>query len=108
MAKNTLSNNPYLNQPCDRCGKKRRVGKIWKEKIPNFSGNMTVVEYSQIVCSDKSCQFAFDKQLRAEAQKRKEVKEEKEKEINKRRIKQKKKLRKAKLLKKPAKKIKRR
>lgn len=38
----------------------------------------TVVEYSQIVCTNVVCQTAFDKGLLAEAKKRKAIKVKKE------------------------------
>lgn len=71
MSINISSANAYLNEPCQRCGSKRRVAKTWKEKIPTFSGGFSVVEYSQIVCINKECQSAFDK-LQLEEEKKRE------------------------------------
>lgn len=70
----------YLNQPCDRCGSKRKIGKKWKEKVPTMTGT-TLVEYSQIICTNKLCQEAFDKSLIVEAKKKVEQKEKKEKQL---------------------------
>lgn len=63
------SANTYLNEPCPRCGGRKRVAKKWKEKVKNFIGT-TLVEYSQIVCINKICQTAFDKVLLQESKKR--------------------------------------
>lgn len=70
-------NNVYLDQPCDRCGSKRRVGRIWKEKIATLTGT-AVVEHTQIVCVNKACQITFEKTLAKEARKRKALKKEKD------------------------------
>lgn len=76
--------NTYLDQPCDRCGSKRKIAKKWKEKIPTFSGSMTVVEYTQIVCTNKVCQLENEKQLSKDLEKRKEIRVKKEENDNRR------------------------
>lgn len=68
----------YLEKPCARCGSKKRISKKWKEKIPTFSGKITIVDFSQIVCTNKVCQVAFDKELIEEAKKREILKLKKE------------------------------
>ncbi len=69
--------NAYLDQKCDRCGSKRKVSKRWKEKVPTLIGT-TVVEYTQISCTNTLCQAAFEKVLAKEATKRKAIKRKKE------------------------------
>ncbi len=64
--------NTYLDQPCERCGSKRKIAKTWKEKIPTFSGT-TMVEYSQIICTNKECQKENEKQLVKDLEKREEI-----------------------------------
>lgn len=68
---------PYVDQPCERCGSKKRVSRTWKEIIPTLSGT-TEVEYSQIVCTNIVCQHAFDENLEKEAKKRATMRLEKE------------------------------
>lgn len=68
---------PFIDQPCERCGSKKRISRTWKEKIPTFSGE-TVVEYSQIVCTNSACQSAFDEVLKKESLKRAEIRQQKE------------------------------
>lgn len=67
----------YLEIPCNRCGSKKRVSKTWKEEIPTFTGT-TMVEYSQIVCTNTACQKAFDENLEKETKKREAIRVEKE------------------------------
>ncbi len=69
--------NTYLDQPCERCGSKRKVAKKWKEKIPTFSGT-TMVEYSQIVCTNRECQKENEKQLVKDLEKREALRIKKE------------------------------
>lgn len=71
------SKNSFEEKPCDRCGSKKRISKKWKEKIPTMTGT-TVVEYSQIVCTNAICQKAFEENLEKETKKRELVKLEKE------------------------------
>lgn len=63
----------YTDQPCARCGSPRKISRTWKEKVPTFSGTITV-ECSQIVCTNKVCQAAFDKNLAEETKKREAAK----------------------------------
>lgn len=77
MQKNITSATTYLNEPCGRCGSKRRVAKTWKETVPTLTGT-TIVEYSQTVCTNDACQAAFDVQLLAEAKKREAMRLKKE------------------------------
>ncbi len=60
---------PYLNEPCIRCGSKKRIAKTWKETLITFNGK-SIVEHSQIVCTNNICQVAFEKLLLEEAKKR--------------------------------------
>lgn len=69
--------NTYLDQLCERCGSKRKVAKTWKEKIPTFSGT-TMVEYSQIICTNKECQEENEKQLVKDSEKREEIRVKKQ------------------------------
>lgn len=73
---NTM-HNIYADQPCPRCGSKQRVSKRWKEKVPTFSGSITV-DCSQIVCTNKDCQAAFDKNLQEETDKKELMRKKKE------------------------------
>jgi Fe-S oxidoreductase len=84
MKINISSFTSYLNQPCDRCGSKKRIAKTWKENIETFTGKKSVVEYSQIVCVNTPCQAAFDKKLFNETKKREEMKKKKEESDKKR------------------------
>lgn len=67
----------YRNQPCERCGSRKRVSKTWKENMDTFTGT-TVIEYSQIICTNKACQEAFDKNLLEETKKREVLRKKKE------------------------------
>lgn len=69
----------YIAEPCPRCGSKQKITKRWKEKVPTFTGTI-VVDCSQIECSNKECQAAFDKNLREENIKQKAQKLKKEQE----------------------------
>lgn len=60
----------YVDQPCDRCGSKRYIARTWKEKIPTYSGGFTVVECTQIKCSNKVCQKEFEQRQADETAKR--------------------------------------
>lgn len=68
---------PYLNEPCVRCGSKKRIAKTWKETLITFNGK-SIVEHSQIVCTNKICQSDFEKILLEEAKKREVAKALKE------------------------------
>ncbi len=69
--------NAYLEKPCDRCGSKKRVAKKWKETVPTMTGTV-VVQYTQIVCTKKECQIAFEKVLLEETKKRQALKVKKD------------------------------
>lgn len=64
---------PRSEQPCDRCGAKRKVAKTWTEKIKNTGGFMTL-QHTQLICTNKECQAAFDKIIADDAQKREKLK----------------------------------
>lgn len=59
--------------PCDRCGSKRKVAKVWTEKIQNSSGFMTL-QHTKIDCTNKECQAAFEKLIQADIDKREKMK----------------------------------
>lgn len=65
MVKINLSARTFIDQPCERCGSKKRVSKKWNETIETISGK-SVVEVSQIICTNKVCQALFDKNRAAE------------------------------------------
>lgn len=67
----------YLNQPCERCGSKKRVSKKWRETRPTFTGTVEI-KFTQIVCTNKECQAAFDKNLFEEREKREVLRLKKE------------------------------
>lgn len=68
----------YVDQLCERCGSKRKVAKTWKETMTTFTGRKTIVEYSQINCTNVICQTEFDESLAREATKRKALLVQKE------------------------------
>lgn len=49
----------YINEPCERCGSKKRVTKSWKEDVPTSLGT-SVIEVSQVTCSNAECQKKFE------------------------------------------------
>lgn len=61
---------------CDRCNSKRKVSKTWIEKIQNSNGFM-VLRHTQIVCTNKECQNAFDKIILEDQKKREKIKQAK-------------------------------
>lgn len=65
----TASFTPFLKEPCERCGRKKIISKTWSETITTFNGK-SIIEHSQIACSDNICQKAFDAKLLEEAKKR--------------------------------------
>lgn len=73
-----INSNPYLNQPCERCGCKRYIAEEWKETSINSSGIKVVIEHTQINCSNKICQKALEEKLLAEEEKRMVLKHKKE------------------------------
>lgn len=58
---------------CDRCNSKRRVAKTWIEEIKNDHGVM-VLRHTQIICTNKECQAAFEKTILADIEKREKLK----------------------------------
>lgn len=75
--KRMTSAGTYLSEPCQRCGSKKRVAKTWDESVPTLTGT-TIIQYSQIVCTNDVCQIEFDKQLLDEKEKRQEIRVKKE------------------------------
>ena len=69
----------YIDEVCDRCGSKRRVSKTWIENLDTFSGKSRL-EVSQITCSNKVCQKAFEDALAITLEKSRKIKEEKGKQ----------------------------
>ena len=69
MQRFPISQNSFIDQPCDRCGGKQRMGKSWKETVPIFTTS-AVIEYSQRECVNKECQELFMKKLQDELEKR--------------------------------------
>lgn len=67
----------YSDMPCPRCGSQQKIAKTWKEKVPTFSGEITV-DCAQIVCTNKACQEAFEKNLAEETKKKEAAKLKKE------------------------------
>jgi len=67
---------PLSDIPCGRCNSKRRISKSWVEKIPNSNGFMTLY-HSQIVCTNKTCQEAFEKALSEDLEKRERFRQSK-------------------------------
>lgn len=74
-----MKNTSYTDQPCPRCGSKLFISRVWKEKVPTYSGGFTEVECSQIECTNKACQSEFVRQ-RLEDEKKKEATRQKKKE----------------------------
>ena len=71
----------YIDQPCERCGSKKRISKTWTETLENLRG-VSVLEISQITCTNKACQDLFDRNRAEELIKineRKTAKEEQDK-----------------------------
>lgn len=64
----------YLDQLCDRCQSKRRVAKRWKETIETYAGKTVVVENTLIICTNRKCQEAFEKNFIKEEAKQKAIK----------------------------------
>lgn len=58
--------------PCDRCGNKRKVSKVWTEKLKNDHGVM-IIRHSEIICTNADCQSNFDKKLKEEVKKRRKL-----------------------------------
>ena len=50
----------YIDQPCERCGSKKSISKTWIEKLATLKG-VSILEVSQITCTNKKCQDLFDR-----------------------------------------------
>lgn len=50
----------YIDQPCERCGSKKRIASSWTERVQTMAG-ISILEMSQIICTNKMCQSLFDK-----------------------------------------------
>ncbi len=61
---------------CDRCGAKRKVSKTWIEEIKNDHGVM-ILRHTQVICTNKECQSAFEKTILADIEKREKIKKAK-------------------------------
>lgn len=61
-----INSVPYLEQPCERCGKKKKLSETGKESMPNLS-NSVKIEYSQVICTDSLCQREFEEKLQEKA-----------------------------------------
>ncbi len=70
---------PYKNI-CFRCGKERIVSKVYEERV----GISTVVT-TEMICPDKLCQAANDKDIRKQKNKRIEREERKKESLKARR-----------------------
>jgi len=71
----------YIDQPCERCGSKKRISRSWTEKAQTMAG-VSILEMSQIICTNKACQDLFEKNRAEELIKineRKTAKEEQDK-----------------------------
>lgn len=71
----------YIDQPCERCGSKKRIASSWTERVQTMAG-VSILEMSQIICTNKMCQELFDKNRAEELVKineRKVAKEEQDK-----------------------------
>jgi GTP cyclohydrolase III len=67
----------YVNDPCDRCGSKRLSTKSHTEVIETFSGKQKIT-VSEIKCSNKTCQKAFEESFAAAKKITEERKQKKE------------------------------
>ncbi len=63
----------YLDQPCERCGSKKKLAKIRKASLPNLSGT-SQIEYSQVICTNEACQKEFEFRLQEKTQKDEAIK----------------------------------
>lgn len=78
---NTNSSTLYIDRPCERCGSKKHVSKMWVENLKTSNGTSRM-EITQITCTNKECQAEFDKNRAKEIQNvknRKLAKEEQDK-----------------------------
>lgn len=63
----------YADQPCERCGSKKSIVQKKKVKTSTFN-EAAVVEYSQIICTNKACQMEWEAKLLEKMQKDNAVK----------------------------------
>lgn len=66
---NSTSNLLYEDQPCVRCGSKKRISKKWTEVLETYHST-SKVEHMMVVCTNATCQAAFDENLKKETAKR--------------------------------------
>lgn len=59
---------------CGRCGSPQKITKTWIENIKTFDGGTSKLTFSQIACTNKECQVAFDKKMAEERRKKEEMK----------------------------------
>jgi hypothetical protein len=59
----------YEDMPCERCGSKKIVSRVWTEPTEVF-GKMIDVECRQIICSNEVCQKSFDNNQKKESKKK--------------------------------------
>ena len=71
----------YRND-CYRCGRERIVVKVWKEKVEN-----SVIENTESVCPDKSCQEVVDQEIRRQRNKRFQTENKRKELLRNRKIK---------------------
>lgn len=62
---------------CIRCGKQRIIAKTWKEKVMIY-GKSSLVEYTEMVCPDKSCQEKVEKELKIRKEKTAQMEKDKQ------------------------------
>lgn len=69
--------------PCPRCGNKQVISKTWTETLTTYAGTNDV-KFQQIICTNKDCQEAFDKNLQEDNKKKAQIREQREKNEEKR------------------------
>lgn len=74
-----------ISNPCIRCGKQRKIARIWKENLVTMRGN-TVITHTQTVCPDKACQKIVDDGLSVLENKRIKQKEERDRTAEERKL----------------------
>lgn len=67
----------FATDVCNRCGSKKRISKTWRETLQTFSGT-SILEMSQIVCTNEECQKLFEINRAEEIVKRNAMKLKKE------------------------------
>lgn len=67
----------YIDQPCERCGSKKRISKTWFEYTPNFNGK-SKVECAKIVCTNDECQEKFEQKMKSDTDKQTKIRQNKE------------------------------